>query len=179
MLGWPAAAFCLVEAPGIVGVLYGREYAASSDVLRILAPTIPLAFLSAPILTLFIGTDRERLYAKIMGLGAVTNVTLDLLLVPAYGPNAAAATTLATEVVVLAAALLAYSRLGLPPLRLVLPIRAFLAGVALAAALFGMRAAGFPLFARAGLGLLVLWPAAAFALGAARWGELRLLLSRR
>jgi len=179
LLGWPAAAFCAVEAPHIIAALYGAEYAASAGVLRILGFAIPLAFLSAPVLTLLIGTDRERIYAYIMGAGAVMNVTLDLLIIPAHGPEGAAAATLATEGVVLALSLAAYARLGLPPLRTLLPVRAAVVGLVVAASLHLLRLAGLPFPARAAIGLLAIYPAAAFLLGAVRIREIRLLLPTR
>jgi O-antigen/teichoic acid export membrane protein len=69
----------------------------SSNVLRILAPSLPLFYITAPLMWNLIGQKKDKLVLGIYISGAVLNATLNLLLIPSYGATAAAINTGLTE----------------------------------------------------------------------------------
>lgn len=82
----------------IVTALFGARYAASGDVLAVLVvASVPSAmtFVLLPIVSVRAG----RLSAHLMGTALVTNVALNLAVIPAYGPVGAASTTLGCQAV--------------------------------------------------------------------------------
>lgn len=90
------SAFIFLTAEPIIHVLYGEQYAAASDVLKIhIFSTIPLFLGVAQ--NLWIVNERKGtiiLYKTIAG--AVVSVVLNLILIPIYGINAAAYVTIIT-----------------------------------------------------------------------------------
>jgi len=69
----------------------------SSNVLRILALSLPLFYITAPLMWNLIGQKKDKLVLGIYFSGAVLNATLNLLLIPSYGATAAAINTGVTE----------------------------------------------------------------------------------
>lgn len=148
-IGPIAAAVLIVEGGGILDVLLGAEYAGGGPILALLAATIPVSFVAAPRLALLVARDRERTYAAVMAVGAGANLVMDLLLIPRFGAEGAAAATLTTEGVVMVLAVVTARRFGAvtlgPALRAV--AAAVILGTALALAgnlgvAFGVRIAG-------------------------------------
>lgn len=90
----PFGAICLVEARPLLALLYGSSYAAqSTDVLRWLA-FAPLVYGIAFLVNAALQA-RRRFRPMLLGavVATVTNVGLNLLLIPRYGGTAAAFTT--------------------------------------------------------------------------------------
>ncbi len=69
----------------------------SSNVLRILALSLPLFYITAPLMWNLIGQKKDKLVLGIYVSGALLNATLNLLLIPSYGATAAAVNTGVTE----------------------------------------------------------------------------------
>jgi O-antigen/teichoic acid export membrane protein len=138
MLGWPASVGLVVLAYPLAG-LWSGFYPQSVPALQILA----LAFVFAFVNNAFIGAltvlDRQATYAKAAGVSLVVNLILNLILIPPFGYIAASWTTVATEVVLVAAGWwLTVRHLG----NLHLPAaswRPILAGVVMGAALYPFR----------------------------------------
>jgi O-antigen/teichoic acid export membrane protein len=81
----PLAVGGTVLADDLVVFLYDQEFAQAIPVLRILVWGLPLMFLNSISTNLAKVTGREKYSARIATVGAVVNVTLNLLLVPTLG----------------------------------------------------------------------------------------------
>jgi O-antigen/teichoic acid export membrane protein len=175
----PLAALFLTEGEEVLGLLFGEGYREAGEALAILGLSLPVSFLAAPFLTLLIAGDRERVYAKIMLAATLVKPLFGLWLIRRFGLPGAAGATLATEIAVLA--LLVLCGEGIRGL-MTLELRVLGAGASMALFLLAGREAGIPFAIRLGLGILVVYPAAALALRALRRGDLallRLALGRR
>lgn len=95
----PVAVFVSAYATQIVTFLYGEPLAPAGRPLAVLAWVIPLMFLSEFLGYAAIIVDRERLAARANWVSAVSNVGMNLALIPFFGVMAAAATTIVTEAV--------------------------------------------------------------------------------
>jgi O-antigen/teichoic acid export membrane protein len=98
--GCALGAVTVAAAPWIVVGAYGEPYRASAVTLSILALALPLFFLNYALTHQVIGWDGQRAYLGVAALALVVNVAANLSLVPQFGANGAAATTVLTEVVV-------------------------------------------------------------------------------
>jgi O-antigen/teichoic acid export membrane protein len=76
----------------------GSEYLPATTALRLLAPAILVSFVSGLFSGMLLAGHQERLVLLVATVTFVLNVGLNLVLIPAYGYNAAAATTLGTGV---------------------------------------------------------------------------------
>ena len=122
----------------IVERLFGDEFVPAASALAILACSGPLVALNVVVTGVLRGARRERWLTGCAGVGALVNVGLNLLAIPALGIAGAAAVTVATEAFVLFALgalclrreIVPWPRL--PLARLALALSA-LAGVVLAA----------------------------------------------
>jgi O-antigen/teichoic acid export membrane protein len=101
-LGLPLAAGGLVVAPELARVAGGDEFAASAAPLRLLLCTAALAYLSGLCGYALIAGRRERMTLRLSLAALAFNLALNVALAPAYGPTAAAAIALASEVLLLA-----------------------------------------------------------------------------
>jgi len=110
-------AFCLVvtvtvAAPWITLLFFGRRYQGSVPVLRILIwATIPM-FWNFMLNTQFIAKSFDRAIAYTASIALVTNVSLNLLLIPKFGYMACAVVTIVTELVLLGANTYFASKIG-------------------------------------------------------------------
>lgn len=135
----PLALVTSILARPILERLYGPEFGDATTALAVLAWTCPLAALATLSSVALRGAGRERWILLVALAGAVMNVGLNLVLIPAIGIKGAAIMTVATEVmVVLAMAGLATARRLLPRPRLPL-LRMLAAAAALAAVAVGLR----------------------------------------
>lgn len=95
----PVAVGLWVASPLLVETLFGAEYAASVPVLRLLAVTFVFHCLHTPNATLVLSGS---VLAPVVWLSVYTagcNVLLNAYFIPRYGAPAAAATTLASEII--------------------------------------------------------------------------------
>jgi len=83
----------------IINLLYGAEYAASAEALKILIWVIPLMFSSEFLGYVVVIRNQEKRVARAVIVSTIINVVLNLLLVPRYGYIAASYMTVATEAV--------------------------------------------------------------------------------
>ena len=159
----------------IVHLLYGARYDPSGKLLAILLPVFLSICMGYVFTAILIASKRVRPYAVVAMVAAVANVAANLLLIPRYGAEAAAWTTLATEVPVMIAMVLLARRafpVALPWSRWA---RSACATAVMAAVVFAVRSQP--------LGLVIAAAIAAFAgssvaFGALRRDDVRLLLSR-
>jgi O-antigen/teichoic acid export membrane protein len=94
---FPAAAMLAVEAPSIIRALFGDEFAASSDVLRILAFWIPLGFFNSLVAIALTAAGRQQTYLWIVGIGVGATAAGMIVWVPVAGSVGAAQVVLGRE----------------------------------------------------------------------------------
>jgi O-antigen/teichoic acid export membrane protein len=104
-LGIPIALVVTTAAPWIIELLFGREFAAAGPVLRILVWATALTLMTMPLVHALNATGREWQWIGVLVLNSVVNVSLNLVLIPAYGIQGAAVSTLACELIALVMAL--------------------------------------------------------------------------
>jgi O-antigen/teichoic acid export membrane protein len=102
--GLQVAAVPLVLAlatPALVVPLLGEGYADGRGPLAALWVAMALVTVTAPLSVVALARIGDRAYARILGLGAVTNIALNLVAIPVLGALGAGLTTIAAEGVVL------------------------------------------------------------------------------
>lgn len=106
----PMAAVCLVDAPGVLAVLFGHEYAdTAAGALRWLA-LAPLPYALAYLATSALAATRRTTPLLLGALGAlVVNVALNLALLPHFGATGAGFATTAAYTVEAVALLVSVS----------------------------------------------------------------------
>ena len=96
------AVYFAVFAGDIIGVLAGEGFAGAAGSLRILMPALVLIVVSNVIgMQMLVPMDREKPVAAAAAAGAVTDLLLNLIMIPRFGPEGAAAATFAAEAAVL------------------------------------------------------------------------------
>ena len=83
----------------IILLIYGTEFAYSTTALQILTWSIVFGSVNLVLLSLLVSIDRQKLIALTTGLCAITNVTLNFLLIPILSYNGAAIATVSTNAV--------------------------------------------------------------------------------
>jgi O-antigen/teichoic acid export membrane protein len=172
-VGVPIAAGGLIVAPELVRAIGGDEFAGAADALRILLFAVALAFVSGLFGHSLIAGGRQGSALRLGLVALGFNLVLNLVAIPAWGIEGAAAVAVASEVLLVAGGYLLVRReLGL------VPRFALLWRVVLAAAVMGgvlALVSEWPLAVLIALGAL-LYGAALWALGGIdprRLGELR------
>lgn len=100
VLGLPALAGMNIIAPQLIEVLAGPEYLGATTALHILTVSLAFSFLGGWIGNMMmLPSGRESLCLKGCIASAVVNAGLNLILIPKWGLNAAAATTALAELV--------------------------------------------------------------------------------
>lgn len=90
--------FVCIFAPLIVKILYGSEYAASVNALRLAVWYTPFAYIGS-VRNIWILAEGKQKYLWLLNLsGAVVNVVLNFLLIPEWGVMGAALASLITQV---------------------------------------------------------------------------------
>lgn len=100
ILALPIVIATFAVAPFLIEILGGHDYLPdSATALRILIWFLPMSYVSSVTQYLLIAIDRQRVITWVFAAASIFNVGLNLLLVPRYGIQAAAAVTVATELV--------------------------------------------------------------------------------
>lgn len=81
----------------VVGIVYGKDYTATVDVLRYLMITSLIIYFNSSMMPPLIAWKKERKILFAIASAAVVNVILNFVLIPKYGPNGAAITTIFSE----------------------------------------------------------------------------------
>ncbi|MBN2070037.1 MAG: flippase [Candidatus Krumholzibacteriota bacterium] len=97
----PISAGGMVLAGPMIRTAFGNGYAASILPLQILIWSIAIINIRQHFSNTLIASNRQKRYLLCASLGAVTNIILNLIFIPAFGMSAAAATTLFSELVVM------------------------------------------------------------------------------
>jgi O-antigen/teichoic acid export membrane protein len=110
----PLAVFFMTFASPSVLVLSGRKFLPAVPAMIVITPTVPLIGLSNITgldMLVPMGGEKKVLYSSIAG--ALTDLLLNALLIPKFGPAGAAAGTLAAEAAVLAVQVIALRQQGI------------------------------------------------------------------
>jgi O-antigen/teichoic acid export membrane protein len=99
LLSAPIAVGAWLTSDQIIRLLFGETYAPAAEALRILAWVIPLMFVSEFLGYLVLIRGQERAAARAVLVSTITNVILNLLIVPRFGMVGASAMTLLTELI--------------------------------------------------------------------------------
>jgi len=91
----PAALIFIVFPDIVINLLFGSSYLAGATVLQIFGAAALIYALYDILVTVIAGIGRPRATAKVVGAMGVFNLIGDLVLVPIYGIEGAAATTFA------------------------------------------------------------------------------------
>ena len=97
----PVAVVTTIYADHIVRLILGPEFIASGPLLSLLIWSLVTVSANVPFAVLLLAERRDRSYMVAPVIGAIVSVTLDIALVPIFGPIAAAIITLISEVTVL------------------------------------------------------------------------------
>jgi O-antigen/teichoic acid export membrane protein len=172
-VGLPIAAGGLIVAPDLVTAIGGEEFAGAADALRILLFAVALAFVSGLFGHSLIAGGRQTSELRLGLIALGFNLVFNLVAIPAWGIEGAAAVAVASEVLLVTGGLLLVRRdLGLTP-RFALLWRAAVAAAVMAGVL--ALVSSWPLGVLLALGVL-LYATALWALGGLdprRLGELR------
>jgi O-antigen/teichoic acid export membrane protein len=123
--------------PLFVGVLFGPAFGGSVSIIRILAIAVALIFINEPSSRLRLAIQQQKRVLQVVGLATATNVILNLILVPRWGPLGAALAKIASSASIL---LLNWSGL-----RRTLSLRSALGGLAIPIAAGVIAVASLPL----------------------------------
>jgi O-antigen/teichoic acid export membrane protein len=100
----------ILFARPLVGVVGGDQYAPAVMSLRILAIAFALIWLSNLVDYSLVAINKQGMILRIACVGLVVNITSKLFLIPAFGREGAAWSTVITETAVLAPAILLLAR---------------------------------------------------------------------
>ena len=109
IMGLPIGVGLSILAPQFRDLL-GLPYPESAPALQILAIAVPFMFVDNTFAATLNAIDRQKLFAVVALTGLLVNFVLNLVLIPHFGYIAASWDTVATEVVLVAAGLVALRR---------------------------------------------------------------------
>ncbi|MEC5325772.1 oligosaccharide flippase family protein [Aurantimonas sp. A3-2-R12] len=99
--GLLVAAIYWVASDMSVAFLFGERYAASASVLRVLSLSIPAIFVSYNFGAILMTRDSMKTKTYFMGIVALFNILANLFMIPEFGAQGAAVTTLMSAVLLL------------------------------------------------------------------------------
>ncbi len=109
MLAVPMGVGVTLLASRFVFVIYGSDYSESAIALQLLMWSVVLMYANF-VPQVLQAIDRQMTATKLIMVGALANVLLNLALIPAYGYVGAAATTIACQVLILSLAFWTFFR---------------------------------------------------------------------
>ena len=127
----------VVIARPMMDLIFGAQYQAGARALQLLLFSLVLLAVHSATRSVFLAIHRLGMETVIIAIGVVTNVSLNLYLIPRYGIEGAAVATIGGEAVILVGAFLALARLGVRP-RLKESVPALIGAVLLTAVLLAI-----------------------------------------
>lgn len=150
LVGIPIMVGCALLAPRLIDLVYGPQFADAALTLGLLAAVIPVRMLGHTLGTALTAADAQGARTAAVAAAAGVNVGLNLLLIPLWSYNGAAAATVATEgLLMLTYAVLLRRRVGHSGFAPALAVPV-VASTALAAAVLASRDAPLPVTVAAG-----------------------------
>ena len=110
LAGMSIATGVIIFAPQIVALIGGSAYHESVTSLRVLSLAFALIWLSNLVNYSLISVGKQGVLFRTACIGLAVNVSVNLVMIPLYGKEGAAATTALTEATILFVALVALSR---------------------------------------------------------------------
>ncbi len=101
VLGIGAFVGTALYATDAIGLLYGRDYVDANRATVVLMAAQVVAFATSMAFTVLAATAHHRVYPLVAAVGMLTNVAVNIVAIPRWSFEGAAAATLFTEVVVL------------------------------------------------------------------------------
>ena len=95
----PIAIGVTLLSDGLILLIYGHEFTGSTTALQILIWSILLGGINLVFLNLLVSIDRQKLNTLSVGICAIVNIFLNLILIPVLSYNGAAIATIMTNVV--------------------------------------------------------------------------------
>jgi O-antigen/teichoic acid export membrane protein len=140
IVAWPITVAVAVLAGELIGLLGGREYLPGAALaLAILIWFLPLSYANGVTQYVLISLQRQSSITVSFAIAAIFNLVANLLLIPRYGYFAAAAITVATEVVILLPFLRTLRQENILPPLLALSWRPAIAALLMGAAMLAIR----------------------------------------
>jgi O-antigen/teichoic acid export membrane protein len=90
----------LLSGP-IINLVYGSEYADSAIVLKILIFISLFSFINSPLFVLLNSIGKQKITMINTAFTALTNIVMNIILIPIYGINGAAFATIVSEIIFL------------------------------------------------------------------------------
>ena len=115
LAGIPVAAGVYLTGPAFTTLLFGAEFEASGELLRLLGGLLLLAFVNRFVGMFLTASDRQLDRTRSQLIGASVNVAGNLILIPILGVWGAAITTLASETIVMILYLVRLAPVAGPP----------------------------------------------------------------
>ena len=94
LMVWLLASFIILE-------VFGKNYQDSVDLINILALSIPALFVASSVGATLVTQEHMRTKVKLMGVVAIVNIVLNLILIPSYGAEGAAVATVVSNFILL------------------------------------------------------------------------------
>ncbi len=113
-LAAPAACGLALVAPGLLGALFGGEYAAAAPSLRVLAAALVPLFLNGLVVAALVAAGHARRLPRLTAVRVAAATALALVLVPSSGAMGAAMGFLASETLLLVLGLSTLRTVGFP-----------------------------------------------------------------
>jgi len=123
-IGIPIGIGGMLLADRIILLVFGSEYSNSAIALKILIWSAVLIFIGTPFSDMLNSINKQVVLAKIVGVSAVSNVFLNLLLIPKYSYVGASIATVVSVFLILIGVIITTSRIGyrIPIPRIINPI---------------------------------------------------------
>jgi polysaccharide transporter, PST family len=102
-VGLAGAVALFFGATHVMRLLFGTQYVAGAPFLRILAWLLPVQFARAVLRQVLMAKHKQWMDTRNTALGAITNVAIDLALVPRWGALGCSLATVSSELVLLLA----------------------------------------------------------------------------
>jgi O-antigen/teichoic acid export membrane protein len=109
IIGWPITVGLFLLAPQVIDLL-SSNFPQSAAALRILAIAVVFMFVDNTFPAVLNAIDRQKLYAYVALSGLVVNFGLNMILIPRFGYIGASWATVATEMTLVCAGLIALGR---------------------------------------------------------------------
>src|SRR5271157_13451 len=97
------AAIVSVSRRMVLTIMFGHQFLAAAPLLVLLAWSIPLDFMTSYLSNAYIAWGMEKKILVCTGIGAASNIVLNLAFIPSYGARGAAINTLLSYAIFLAA----------------------------------------------------------------------------
>ncbi len=107
-LGMPIAFGTTLIGSSLIVFVYDATYLPAALPLKIVIWSIGMVFLNLPMIMFLSSIERQKQATMIIGISAMSNIILNLVLIPKYGMVGAAITTVISQVIIL---ILCYRRI--------------------------------------------------------------------